>query len=120
MGKDGGRRGEAECQEAPIHYVEWREEPGQRKRKKRTGEEPEHQWRIHTRFKQPAAGTEQFGAKARRHTSMPGHGDGLLRFFERGPRVHTTHHDDTNNDLAPDATGGEVAPIEDSGSEIPA
>ena len=32
MGQDGGRRGE-ECQEAPIHHVEWREGAGKRKRK---------------------------------------------------------------------------------------
>ena len=120
MGQDRGRRGEAECQEAPIHHVEWREEPGKRKRKKRPGEEPDHQWRVHTQHKQPAAGTEQASAKARRHPPVSGHGDGLLRFFERGPRVHPTLHDDSDHHLASDTSKREDTPIEDPGSEITA
>ena len=118
--EDGGRRGEAECQEAPIHHVEWREEPGKRKRKKRTGEEPDHQWRVHAQYKQPAAGSEQVGAKARRHTTVPGHGDGLLRFFERGSRIHSPKHDDPDHNMASDSSKREDTPIEDPGSEIPA
>ena len=43
MDEDGGRRGEPEqIQKAAVHHVEWREGPGQRKRKKRTGEDAEH------------------------------------------------------------------------------
>ena len=47
MDEDGGRRGEREpLQKAAVHHVEWREGPGQRKRKKRAGEDAEHQGRV--------------------------------------------------------------------------
>ena len=85
VGQDGGRRGEAGCQEAPIHHVEWREEPGQRKRKKRPGEEPDHQWRVHTQHKQPVAGSEQASAKARRHPPMSGTERDFFVFLSAGP-----------------------------------
>ena len=38
-------------QKTAVHHVEWQEGPGQRKRKKRAGEDAEHQGRIHTRFR---------------------------------------------------------------------
>ena len=50
MGEDGGGRGQAERKAPEVFHVEWREGPGQRKRKKRPGEDPEHQGRIHTRY----------------------------------------------------------------------
>ena len=85
----GGRGGKDQNQTATVHHVEWREGPGQRKRKKRAGEDAEHQGRVHTRFKDAATDPVQTRSQTRRQSSVSGHGDGLLRFFERGSRIHS-------------------------------
>ena len=84
--------------------------PGQRKRKKRTGEDAERQGRIHTRFKNNPANTVQTGATTRRQPTAPGHGDGLLRFFERRSRIHSEADDVKDIGLA--------SAIEDPDSEV--
>ena len=105
MGEDGGGRGQTERKAPEVFHVEWREGPGQRKRKKRAGEEPEHQGRVHTRFKDTPASNDTARPSPRRHTPMPGYGDGLLRFFERGTRVSDSGHDGTDTIMAADTTG---------------
>ena len=89
-----------------------------KEKEEKASEEPEHQWRVHTQHKQPAAGPEQVGAKARRHPSVSGHGDGLLRFFERGPRVRPALHDDPDDNMASDTSKREDTPLEDPGCEV--
>ena len=85
MGEDGGGRGQAERKAPEVFHVEWREGAGQRKRKKRPGEDPEHQGRTHTRYKDAPSSHDPTRPSARRHTPMPGYGDGLLRFLRVGP-----------------------------------
>ena len=117
MGEDGGGRGQAERKAPEVFHVEWREGPGQRKRKKRPGGDPEHQGRIHTRFKDAPTGNDPPRTSTRRHTPMPGYGDGLLRFCERGSRLSDSSHD--GPDMAADTTGREDPSTPDPGPEDP-
>ena len=116
-GEDGGGRGQAERKAPEVFHVEWREGPGKRKRKKRAGEDPEHQGRIHTRFKDTPECSDPPRSSTRRHASVSGHGDGLLRFFERGTRLSSSQHDDTDADLAADSNCGKDPSTSDLGPE---
>ena len=116
LGQNGGRRGE-EVPRGPGPLSGGKSE-GKGKGRKGKGRTRTCQWRVHTRHKQPAAGPEQVGAKARRHSTAPGHGDGLLCFFERGTRVNPASNDDPDNQLASDTSKREDTSIENTGLEI--
>ena len=54
----------------------------------------------------------------RRQSTVPGHGDGLLRFFERGPRINSQADGVKDIAMASGSTGGAPSAIEDPDSEV--